>query len=96
VKLANYFGLGEKIKEKRRARRQKNAPKTAAAIEREHLQAISTNNFSTNRFKKLLRAAEFEFLAHRGHGYAHFDFLSRRLPNRHQKRLHLLLTKVSK
>lgn len=96
VKLSNYFGLGEKIKEKRRARRQKIAPKTTTAIEREHLQAISTNNYSTHRFKELLRAAEFEFLAHRGHGYAHFDFLSRRLPSRHQKRLHLLLTKASK
>lgn len=95
AKLSNYFGLAMKIRQLRRRRRGNANPKIKDA-EIEQLHTISANSYSVGRFRSLLEAADFQMLGYRGHGYAHFDFLSRRLPNRHQKRLHRLLTKTSK
>jgi 2-polyprenyl-3-methyl-5-hydroxy-6-metoxy-1,4-benzoquinol methylase len=95
AKLSNYFGLAEKIRRVRRRRSGKTANRIKD-LERKQLHTISANSYSVGRFRYLLESAEFQMIAFRGHGYAHFDFLSRKLPNRHQKRLHHLLTKAGK
>lgn len=99
VKLSNYFGLAGKIKTLRRRRRKTAAQrkvKSTQAADRKHLHTISANNYSLKRFQDLFQSTGFQTLDFRGHGYAHFEFLRRRLPNRHQKRIHLLLSKASK
>ncbi len=97
IKLSNYFGLADNIKQRRqreKVKKQQNLSQEAA--NRALLHTISTNNYSVKRFQELLETADFQMLGYKGHGYANFEFIAKRLAQKHQKRLHRALSKTSK
>jgi len=87
IKISNYFGLLDLL---RRMLRRKRAGRE------DLLHRISINYYSPRRFKLLLTASGFQFHSYRGHGFIHFEIISRKIGFGGQLLLHRLFTALAR
>ena len=93
-RISNLLGLAPRYK----ALRNRLAGRAQATMPVEHqvLHKISDNYYTPGRFRELLSGAGFEVLDARGHGYANYAILSRRLGFKGEMFLHRNFTRLSR
>ncbi|MFQ5615235.1 MAG: class I SAM-dependent methyltransferase [Anaerolineales bacterium] len=94
AKISNYFGLLDILRAQKRKLARRSGSKTQNNISLLH--QISVHGYSYSRFRQLLKAANFEFVDYRGHGYAHFEVIDRRLGFKGRLFLHNTFTRLSR
>jgi SAM-dependent methyltransferase len=88
IKLANYFGLAPRIRERLQGL---GVLKPSAP-----LRGLGLHRYTPSRFRELLDGSGFSMLEHHGHGFVEFEGISKRLSYDNEVALHRTLSLLAR